>query len=127
MRGNAAMAVSVLALTNIGLGWYAGFRSFTGYVLFWLLCAFVVLASMRLMRRAFPADGLADAILRDIGYGREDGIVVRMKRLAGGAGAASAATHQANFQRLAHRHTLQNGGESESACFEKEVATRRLG
>jgi hypothetical protein len=64
MARDAVIAASAVALTNVGLGWYLGYRSFTAYLAFWLLSAFVVAASVRLARGAFGASGLADTIVR---------------------------------------------------------------
>jgi hypothetical protein len=64
MIENAAATLSVLAITNLALGWYLGFRSVWSYVAFWLLCAAVGLTASRIVRRVFPWEGAADAILR---------------------------------------------------------------
>jgi hypothetical protein len=56
--------LSILALTNLAFGWYLGFRSVVSYLVFWLLCGFVVATSLRLARRAFGATGAADTSIR---------------------------------------------------------------
>ena len=57
-------ALAILVLTNLGLGWYLGYRSLTPYLAFWLLSAFVAFASVRLAQRAFGSFGFTDTIIR---------------------------------------------------------------
>ena len=65
MARDAVVAASALAVTNVGLGWYLGYRSFTAYLAFWLLGGFVIAASVRLKSRCVA--GLEMARCRQIG------------------------------------------------------------
>jgi hypothetical protein len=64
MTGGRVTTLSVLGLTHLGLGWYAGFHSFSAYLAFWLLCGLVAITALRTTRRMFPWAGLSDAIVR---------------------------------------------------------------
>jgi len=57
-------AVTLIALTSIGLGSVVGFRPGIGYLWFWLLGTCVALSSARIARRVWPDDGLSDSLLR---------------------------------------------------------------
>jgi hypothetical protein len=56
--------LAVLALTQVALGWYLGYRSFTAYSTFWILCGLAGVTAWRIARRVYPWAGLADAIIR---------------------------------------------------------------
>ena len=62
-RARAAVALAS-ALTSLALGWPLGFRDPVAYALFWALCASLVVAAIRIVRRVFPWRGVADAALR---------------------------------------------------------------
>jgi hypothetical protein len=64
MTGNVVATLSILAVTNLALGWYLGYRSIPSYLTFWCLCGFVGITACRIIRCVFPWAGLADAILR---------------------------------------------------------------
>jgi hypothetical protein len=64
VTADVLITLSALAFTNLALGWYLGFRSVSSYLVFWLLCGFVGLTSVRLARRAFGATGATDTIIR---------------------------------------------------------------
>lgn len=64
MARDVVIAASALALTNLGFGWYSGYRSFTAYLAFWLIGSFVIAASVRLARGVFGASGAADTTIR---------------------------------------------------------------
>src|SRR6267378_1447063 len=64
MRDSLLATSAVLAQTNLGVGWYLGYRSVGGYFLFWASAALVVLTAVRLVRRVFPAGGLSGTLVR---------------------------------------------------------------
>jgi hypothetical protein len=61
---HAAFALGTIAVATVALGWQAGFRALTGYLLFWMQAVAVVVTAVRLVRSAFPWQGLLDAVLR---------------------------------------------------------------
>ena len=58
------ITLTLLALTNLALGWYVGFRSLPAYLAFWLMSGWIILTSVRLARRVFGASGTVDTIIR---------------------------------------------------------------
>jgi Dolichyl-phosphate-mannose-protein mannosyltransferase len=64
MSGDVVSVLAVLAATNLGLGWYLGFRSLPSYLWFWTLCGLAGIAACRLARSVFAWAGVADAIVR---------------------------------------------------------------
>src|SRR2546428_13237992 len=64
MRDGLFATNAVLALTNLGVGWYLGYRSVGTYLLFWASAAFVALTAVRLVRRVFPAGAVSDPPIR---------------------------------------------------------------
>src|SRR6185312_17204945 len=59
-----AATAGLAALASIGLGWVAGFRAVTPFVVFWASCACVVAAAARVARRFFPDDLPAGSLIR---------------------------------------------------------------
>jgi hypothetical protein len=59
-----ALTLGALALTNVALGWFLGFRSPAAYLIFWAMCACVAGTAIRIVRALYPWRGLADAALR---------------------------------------------------------------
>ena len=64
MRDGLLAASALLALTNLGVGWYLGYRSVGAYLLFWASGALVALTAVRLVRRVFPPGALSDTLIR---------------------------------------------------------------
>jgi hypothetical protein len=64
MADGLLMPIAMLALTNLGVGWYLGYRSVGAYLLFWASSALVALTAVRLVRRVFPAGALSGTLIR---------------------------------------------------------------
>jgi len=64
MRDGLFATSAVLALTNLGVGWYLGYRSIGAHLLFLASAALVALTAVRLVRRVFPAGALSDTLIR---------------------------------------------------------------
>jgi len=64
MSADGVSILVALAITNLALGWYLGFRSLPSYLSFWILCLLAGMTAWRMARSVFPWAGVADAIVR---------------------------------------------------------------
>jgi hypothetical protein len=64
MTADVLTTLSLLAVTNLCLGWWLGFRAVAAYLIFWMFAGLAGFTALRLVARLFPWSGAADAIIR---------------------------------------------------------------
>jgi dolichyl-phosphate-mannose-protein mannosyltransferase len=56
--------IGFLLSANVWVGWLLGYRSITGFVIFWVLCALALITAWNLVTRVFPPLSRVDAGIR---------------------------------------------------------------